>query len=325
MDTQADQHQVTATVNPQPKDKRFLPLRIILLATLLFGLNAWSVRHLGSGLQEFAVVNGFLGFVGIVLGWISQEHADNLRARLAEALKRTVEGPVLAALYLLVLAGTSFISSVSVIADGRSGKATLFLTAEGDTRCQNCAGESLEGPSGVVRYIRLTSIFGRPFYLEASGYQRKGFTLYPWSGAKISLASDLVRLPTIVLRIPHSLHSSLRRGKIVLDFGAPLGRHKIAMSAKRASVQLGPPAAIPEPWRSEWRSELRTLAGVPDALREQFFRNWLNPLRNEKIPHLAPTQRVQVSYVTGAGKIVIAQEFVVGREPLQEVILVSRE
>jgi hypothetical protein len=325
VDTQADQDLTVAGDDTPPKDKRLLPLRVILLATLLFGLNAWTVRHLGSGLREFATVNSFLAFVGIVLGWIEARNADELRASFGRILKRMVDGPVLAALYLVTIVGTSLISSITVIADGRSGGSTLFLTAEGSKRCEDCAGELLEGPSGVVPYVRFTSIFGRSYYLEASGYQRKGFTLYPWSGATISLSTDLVRLPTIVLRIPYSLHGSLAGGKIVLDFESTGSSFEIPMQAGRAAAQLGPPAAIPEGWRSEWRSELRTLAAVPDALREKIFRNWLDPVRNEQIPDLVPAQRIQVSYVTAANKEVIRQELVVGQEPLQEVILIPRE
>jgi hypothetical protein len=298
-----------------------LPLRVVLLATLLFGLNAWTVRHLGSGLREFATVNSFPAFVGIALGWIEARNADELRASFGRILKRTVDAPVLAALYLVTIVGTSLISSVTVIADGRSGGSTLFLTAEGSKRCEHCVGESLEGSSGVVRYVRFTSIFGRPYYLEASGYQRKGFTLYPWSGATISLSADLVRLPTIVLRIPYSLHGSLAGGKIVIAFESTGSRFEIPMEAGRAAAQLGPPATIPENWRSEWRSELRTLTGAPDAVREKIFRNWLDPVRNELIPALVPGQRIQLSYVTAANKEVIQRELVVGQALQQHVIL----
>ena len=306
-------------------DKRMLPLRVILLATLLFGLNAWTVRHLGNGLLEIATVNSFLVFVGIALSWIEARNADELRASFGRILKRTVDGPVLAALYLVTIVGTSLISSVTVIADGRSGGSTLFLISQGSERCENCAGESLKGSSGVLRYVRFTSIFGYPYYLEASGYQRKEFTLYPWSGTTISLSADLVRLPTIVLRIPYSLHSSLAGGKIVLDFESAGSSFEIPMQAGRASAQLGPPAPIPENWRREWRSELRTLTNAPDELREIFFRNWLDPVRNEQIPDLVPSQRIRLSYLTAANKVVIRQDLVVGQEPLQEVILIPRE
>ena len=325
MATQENEDSTPAPVSTQLPRSRFLPLRVVLLATLLFGLNAWTIRHLGSGLREFAYVNSFLAFIAIVLGWIDARDADDLRSDFGRILKRTVDGPVLAALYLVTIVGTSLISSVTVIADGRASGTKLFLTSEGTARCGDCPGELLQGPSGVVRYVRFTSIFGRPYYLEVTGYQRKAFTLYPWSGTTISLSTDLVRLPTIVLRIPHSLHGSLTGGKIMLDFESHENSFEIPVQAGRASVQLGPPAAIPEGWHSEWRSALRTLTNVPDELREQFYRNWLTPIRNEIIPALAPTQRIQVRYVTAGNKEVIRQDLVVGWESLQDVALIPKD
>jgi len=324
MDTETGKGQTTATVNQTTGGKRFLVLRIILLVTLLFGLNAWSIRHLGTDLRDIAIVNTFLAFVGIVLGWIEESEAGRIRAGFSRILKRLVDGQIIAVLYLVSLLGTSFVSSVSVIADGRSGDSTLFLAPEGSKRCADCSGEVLKGPSGVVRFVRLTSIFGHPYYLEASGYQRKGFTLYPWSGKTISLSADLVQLPTIVLRIPHSLHNSLQGGKIVVDFGSPTGSFEIPMKPGRASAQLGPSAIISEGLRNEWRSELRTQIGASEQLREKIYRKWLNPLRSEGMPSPKPAQRIQVRFFTPANKEVINQEIVVGGESLQDVILTPR-
>ena len=112
MDTQTDKDQTRATVTPGNGGQRFLPLRIILLVTLLFGLNAWSIRHLGTDLREIAIVNTFLAFVGIVLGWIEESEAGRLRAGFGRILKRLVDGQIIAVLYLVSLLGTSFVSSV---------------------------------------------------------------------------------------------------------------------------------------------------------------------------------------------------------------------
>jgi hypothetical protein len=298
-----------------------MTIRVVLLATLLCGLNAWSARHLGSGLQEFAIVNSFLGFLAIALGWVGGGEDGNLRAKTRSVLRRTADLEVLLPLYIIAIVGTSLVSSVTVLADGVGGTTTLHLTSEGETRCAECPGKSLGGPNGNVRYIRFTSLFGRPFYLEATGYQRRSLTLFPWTGSTISLASDLARLPSIVLRIPPSLHTLLAGGKMVIDLEGQATDIEIKTLANRASVQIGPAAAIPEAWRSEWRSQLRTLGSAPESLRESFYRNWLNPIRDESLPPLAPGQRMTVHFFTAADKEVIRQNVVVGRESLQDVVL----
>ncbi len=301
-----------------------MAIRVVLLATLLFGLNAWSVRHLGSGLQEFAIVNSFLGFLAIALGWVDSGEAENLRGNVKNVLRRIADAQVLLPLYILTIVGTSLVSSITVLADGVGGATTLHLTAEGQARCAGCPVKSLNGPSGTVRYVRFTSIFGRSFYLEASGYQRRSLTLFPWTGSTISLASDLVRLPSVILRIPPSLHTLLAGGKIVIELEGQETGTEIPTQAGRASVQIGPAVAIPEAWRNEWRSQLRTLGSVPESLRESFFRNWLNPIRNASLPPVAPGQRVIVRFFTTADKEVIRHDFVVGRESLQDVVLVPK-
>lgn len=295
-------------------------LRFILLVALLLGLNAWTVTHLGTGLRDFALVNGVLAFVGLALGWIDERDAGELRAIVKAIGPRLISAPILAALYVAALVGTSFVSSVTVIADGYTGSASLRLSAEGNNEGNESPGVQLDGPDGVIRFVRVTNVFGRPLFLEASGFQRKSIILMPWTGTRLSLATDLVKMPTIVLRIPHEVHTSLDGGKVVIEFGQSKGV-EIATDSKTASVQLGPPAAISDALRQEWRSELRAARGLTETLMENVFRSWLNPKRDESIPHLPPGQRVRVRFVTSQGFDVAGYDLVVGRDPIQDALL----
>lgn len=301
-----------------------LAVRILLLATLLFALNAWSVRHLGSSIGDLAALNGFAGFVILVLGWVEQRQADHWREKVRNTLRHAVDAPVLVCLLLLAILGTSFVSSVTVLADGVNGVTDLHLTAEGRARPAEGNETSLEGPSGMVRFVRFTSIFGRRLYLEAEGYQRRSLTLLPWTGTTVSLASDLVRLPSVLLRVPATLHSLLPGGKLVIEAGGRAGPVEIPLQAGRASVQIGHVAAIPVAWRTEWRSELRTLHEIPESLRESLFRNWLNPFRSESVLEIVPGQQLRVSMVAANGDEIVRQDVIIGREPLQDIALVPR-
>jgi len=297
-------------------------VRVVLLATLLFGLNAWSIRHLGSGLQEFAIVNTFLGFLAIALGWIDRDEAESLRGSARNVLRRIADFQVLLPLYLITIVGTSLVSSITVLSDGVGGSASLHVTAEGEARCAGCRGKSLTGPSGSVRFVQFTSVFGRSFYLEATGYQRKSLTLFPWTGNTISLASDLVRQPSVLLRIPPTLHSLLANGKMVIEIDGQAVGIEIPTQTGRASVQIGPATAIPQARRAEWRSQLLAMGSLPESLRESFFRNWLDPIRDESLPPVTPGQRLTIRFFSsGDNKEVIRQDYVVGREALQDVAL----
>ena len=112
-------------------DQRFLSLRIVALAALMFGLSTWSEIHLGIDPLEIAALNGFLASVGIVLGLIEEGVAGRLEASFKAIFLPLLNGQVILALYLITLVGTSLFSSVTVTADGHSGSSRLYLNAQG--------------------------------------------------------------------------------------------------------------------------------------------------------------------------------------------------
>ena len=77
--------------------------------------------------------------------------------------------------------------------------------------------------------------------------------------------------------------------------------------------------------RSAWRSELRAQPRLTPELREQHFRNWLDPVRNEDAPHPVPGQKLSVRFLTRAEKEIIRQEVVIGLEPYQAILLIPKK
>jgi hypothetical protein len=300
-----------------------LALRVILLAALLFGLNAWAVRHTGTDISNFAALNCFIMCVTLVLGWIDQQEADSLRGRLNAILRRSVELQVLVPLYILALLGTSLLSSVTVMADGATRSTEVYLTPEGEAR-DEASRRTLSGPSDVVRYLRLTSVFGRPLYIEASGYQRHSFSLKPWIGTSISLRSDLQQLPTLLLRIPLDLLSALNGSRLEVELQGTDAVTKIPLSNEHGSVMIGSAGEIPGAWRQEWRSELSAMQNMQPVLLEGILLKWRKPVRDESVAGLVPGQRVLVRLVTGDGSEYVRQEVVIGREVMQDIALARK-
>lgn len=297
-----------------------LALRIVLLATLLFAVNAWVVRHLGLGFGEFALINSFIGFVYLSIGVLAKGQEESFNEAVRHAFTRALTLPVLLALYMLVLVLTSFVSSVTILAAGESGDISARLTAEGRPPDESTR-EVVPGPDGMVRYWRFISPFGSSFYLLADGYLRQPLQVRPWIGATVRL-SELIRLPSILLRIPYQKHGALQASvlRIQLETGE---QYNIELAAFRASVLLGRDEMVPVSIQEAWRSELRTLSDAPEALRESIFRNWIEPLRVESIPALSPGLRVRVTFTTIAGKEVAGRSFTVGSSAFQDVLLMN--
>ena len=297
-----------------------LPLRVVLLAMLLFSVNAWTGRHLGIDLREIAVVNTLLVFFYISIGVLAKEKEEPFRESVRQAFSRALTLPGLLALYIIVIALTSCISSVTILAAGVPGSISTLLSVEGDLPDERDR-KQLQGPDGKVRYWTLTSPFGSSFYLLADGYLRKPIQLLPWIGATIRV-SELQRLPSILVRIPYQQHGSLQDSELLIRVGAN-EPYRVKLAKNRASLLLGPDTFIPQSSKQNFRSELRTLANAPESLREVFFRNWIEPLRDESGSMLEPGQQVQVSFVTTVGKEVAQKTFTVGKSAFQDVLLIN--
>jgi hypothetical protein len=300
-----------------------LALRVILLAALLFALNAWSVRHTGTDLGNFAALNGFILCVTLVLGWLDKREADALQDRANTLLRQCVETRVLVPLYIIALLATSLLSSVTVLADGESRSIDVYLTPEGRSR-DKASLKTLDGPSDVVRYLRFTSLFGRPLYLEASGYQRHSFSLMPWAGATISLRSHLQQLPTILLRIPRELLTVPGNTLFVESAGADAAT-PIPLTEQQGSVMIGSAGVIPPEWRSDWRGELGAVEDIHPVLLEKTLLLWRNPVRNESVAGLVPGQQIVVRLETADGTEHIRQTVVIGDASMQDVALARKE
>ncbi len=297
-------------------------LRVVLLATLLFAVNAWAIRHLGLGLGEFTVVNTFFGFVYLSIGYLAKGQEESINEAVRRAFARALTIPVLLTICVLALVLTSFLSSVTILAAGQPGSISTRLTAEGHPPDESRKKE-LQGPDGMVQYWTFISPFGSSFYLLADGYLREPVQILPWVGATIRVG-DLTRLPSILLRVPYQHHGSLKDAVLHIS-PKSLQDHTVKLAAQQAAVLLGPETFVPESNQQNWRSELRTLSGVPASLQETFFRNWAEPLHAQSIPALSPGQQVRVTFTTAAGKSVAQKSFTVGPSTFQDVLLINME
>lgn len=297
-------------------------VRLILLALLVALINGWAARHLGVDLRNLSLVNGVTAALGVLLGYLQEPEQKAFAARCRGVLLRFADTTVLACLSLLFLLVSSFVSSVTVLADGTPGNRDLYLSAEGQARDAG-SERVLAGPDGVERFLRLTTPFGRQFYLEADGYLRHSFDLRPWQGETIRVARDLRPTPTVLLRIPFAAHMHLEGGRLLVAVdGGP--ETAVDTAADRGSVMVGRARSVPGPVTEEWRSELRATSGLTDAQTEAVFRRWKAPLRLADTPSLRPEATLDARFVTRSDKVVAERSWTVGADPFQDVLLKVR-
>jgi hypothetical protein len=302
-------------------DTSRLLFRVALLALLVAGWNLWTVHHVGIRVTELAAVNAFALALGALLGLLTPEEAEAARGLRRRLLLGLISPPVLFSLLALSLIASSLVSSVRVLADG-APDTRLYLTPEGQPRDASSARE-LDGPTGIARYVRLTTPFGRPFYLEAKGYQRHSFDLHPWTGETIRVSADLTRLPSVLLRLPPSALSKLAGGRLRIRTNGSEWA-EIPTEPGRGSVMLGTRTPIPARLLQDWRDELRAVHAPGEqgeTLRHRIFVQWKSPLVPDHVQAVPPGTALDAEMVSGGGNVVAQTRVTVGRDAFQDLSL----
>jgi len=307
---------------PQPDN---LLLRLLLLALLLAVINGWATRHVGISWKSFSLINGVLAIFGSLAALLRdgenkalEKTRSHLRRRLLAGL---LDWRTLAAMAIVCALAGSFVSSVTVLADGVSGRRAVYVTAEGQGR-DDANRQPLANSEAVARTLHLTTPFGRPFYVEVDGYLRHSFDLYPWRGATLRLGRDLRRAPAVLVRIPVEsfFHLQGARLRVLLDTET----REIAVDPEHAAVFLGTGGSALGERFADWRNELVAADRGPQTIAHALLL-WKEPLRAADIPALQPGNKISVELRSRADKIVARASFSVSSKPLQDIKLLVEE
>lgn len=303
-------------------------VRLLVLAGLIAAANAWLIHHAGINIAGLAIVNTIIAIAALLFGYLGETERDAVQRRLRRVLQWLTNGPVLLALGLSLIMAGSFISSVRVIAGSGTPSLKVELLAQGESVASD--NEQSLATNGMVRFLRPTSPFGRPFTLKVSGYLHHAFDLYPFTGTTIRADVDLRRAPAVLLRIPYEKFGLLERGAIVVSQPGRVESVKVPTRPGRASVLIGHPTQVPRTLLAEWRSELKARLLVTEQAatdqereiaREQLLRGWQRYTVAEKIPVVMPGTELKATFTSADGTPVADAVFLVTAEPVQDVYL----
>jgi hypothetical protein len=308
--------------SPGAMPTNMLLFRLLLLAFLLATANAWVSRHFGNKWLYFGVYNGAIGIFWILFGYLGESEQKRSKKIFRNFLMRAVGNSVLVPLLIVILISTSFISSVTVMASGVGGPHSVQLTPEGEKQHEG-SSKLLRDETGIVRFIRFTTPFGKPFYLEVQGYLRKHFDLFPWTGATFRIAQDLERSPAILVRIPKERLMLAQGGRIVIEVNGQKP-YDFETNQSQGAVLIGPPTPISQSLVAEWRSALKA-SGAPEVLAERAVRMWKNAIATPVEHPLLPGATLACKFLAPGGQIVAETHTVVDKTPVQDILLGLRE
>ncbi len=321
-----------------PKDVSGLthiPWRVFLLALLIVLVNSWVSAHLGVDLRALLMIEGIAGLIAILSKPLGKDDAKTIERTLRRGVELLLGTRFLGTAFAIFLLCGSLVSSVTLLAGGVQGIGKVDFCADDQSRDQ-CSSDDLKRNDGTLRFIRLTNPLGRPFHIDAAGFRRHSFQLYPWIPTVIRASTDLQRSPSILFRVDYP-HLDIVGGQIrIVDEKTGTVLASASTDAESAALLLGSEIAIPESLAERWDRQLAA-AECPDAARPAPLERWFNPAHVAPSSVLAPGQRInayfldrgQLSEPENQKKITrfaaAAMGVTVGTSPLQDVRLKRRK
>ena len=302
-----------------------IPLRVLILALLVVFVNSWLSAHLSIDLGKLLMVEALVALCLKIGSHLGKDDERSVRRAFRTVIEWLLTTPVLATASAILLIGTSLVSSVAVYAGDVEGIRTVRFCAEAKTECTE---KTLGRDKQPVRFLRLTSPFGRPFFVEVRGFRRHSFELYPWFPRIIRVSTDLERSPSILFRVPYP-HSDVFGGEIrILD--AATGREIASgeTNADSAALLIGPESQIPEGFTVRWSRQL-SAGGHQVETHPQAFERWFNAARDPSVT-LTPGARVNAYFFNRSQRgqnvpfsryVAVARGVVVGGGSPQDVLL----
>ncbi len=291
--------------------------RSVLLAMLFVLLNTWLSVNTGRGLQQYAFVNftilTFAAAGGLIKRY-SGKVEENFESKITYVLTFILQIPVLVILWSLFILSALFVSSVTL--ESRLGaadcEAKLMSIAPGR---RTKAINECNAPVTV-----LVNPFGRPFDLEAKGYQTRRIYVYPLRPARINIEKDLTISPTVILRMGEYYMSMKNVLKIKIDY-LKQTIYDDSIGSNWTFI-LGLDRHIPPEFLDRWLFSLRARE---DLITEKEIYQSLNRWMMDTLfihANVIPLDTLDIQLIHKfSDKIVMEKKYILGFDIFQDILI----
>lgn len=293
--------------------------RLIFLMIAFVSINLWVSHHLemeGWYVLLIHVMPLGYGLLTFMVGLAGEAEEKEMKKILREALLFFLRPQVLLLIYFVILICILSISSIKVYADGQTSHLELHLSAEGS---EKQTSKTLDGPNSIVSFLRFTSPFGISYYLQAPGYQRKSFELYPWFGKRIKLGEDMELTPGILVRLPDH-KNKYREGRLIATIGEDTLVHYRLSEEPYGAFIIGRKMTVSNSWRNEWKNELDEITDN-EQYKSRLINGWADPYFIELKSGIDPGSTILLQFLNRKDSLVAEKEILVSDDPSQNFLM----
>jgi hypothetical protein len=273
---------------------RILP-RLILFVFGVCIVTVWVNYHLESFEIIWIIWNILALIIAVVslLGYVwSDSDADSAKALLRRILLFFIKPAFLIVLYGVTLVVGNFVTTVTIsgaIEDGTSFQISKPNDAAPDRL-------TLKNASDKLVVFTLTHPFGTSCCIEAPGFMKETFDVYPWIPKQVSIDEDLERMPNLYVRLK-TAPQRWSGGFIAVRLGSELIDSTRLDNNLHGALSLGYPRAVDAEKRRRWELEVSEIASGPgsEQFRSNMLSGWERPF-HRGTNSLRPGEQLNISF-----------------------------
>ena len=303
-----------------------LVMRVMMLILFIFLINLWITFHLDNKVIHYVITDGILVLIPIgsfIIKFLTNKDNDQFKKMSRSALFLLLRPSTLIILYSLFIVIILFVSSVTVCSDGIPDRMKVSLIPIKQSIRDDQKATELYSTDGVLRFTRITTPFGRHFYLRVKGYARYSFNLYPLTGKRISVSKDLIFIPSIIIRVPVSNIMHLSMGNIVIKCNG----NEIALiktNKNNGSIMISSENMIPDEFIEKWKMELQ-VDSIGDDAATRIMSKWRLPIFVQPREDILPNSILEATFYIVKDRPLSKAKLIVGSEKIQDILLKGAE
>jgi hypothetical protein len=296
---------------------------LVLFILAIFIITSWINHHIDALPWVTSFVNLFAvlyGIIGLVKNVANEADGKKSKVRLQNALLAVLNPVVIFILYAMIIVVGNSVTTITLYSEDIKDATSVSVAPTGDP--DHAKSDSFEKKIPKIWFFLICTPFGTSYDVNATGYLRKSFEIYPWVGKKIHVADDLQPVPSFIVRYIGKPEELVNGFAVVRSNGALIDSAQLETG--HSAVLFGKRKTIPSDWKEMWELKLDQVAPGSDPQAGEFrasvFSAWLNYLhRPVGIPE--PGSIVDVVFYDGSKAPIATTNFILTKDTFQDYLI----
>lgn len=294
-------------------------VHMVLFVVGIFIVGIWIDHHFSAWPFFIGITYAagtLYGLLGLLFKISNEPDETKSKQILQRVLLFFLKPVMLFILFTIIFVVGNSLSTVLVYADDVEEPISISVVSED---AADTPAAILSKKDKQLYFTRLTNPLGRTYHIEATGYVKKSFELYPWVGKKIDVEKDMQPVPSVFIRVngPPNLFQDGQFKIHSKKFGTrtvPIAKGDIG------ALLIGRVKSFPESWAEKWEQKLNTYLKTDDALYPIILDGWRNYRHLDNVS-IEPGDTFELSVLSSGDAVVASGTITVTESAFQDYLI----